>query len=104
MISLLNLHKTVEEALHRAQWLNKDPAEEFQGAADDLKRLGTKALLGTTPDGWRIVLVSFDISEQGFPEGTRGYDGAATKMPNFMVHLTREEAEAGFKLAMKGMN
>ena len=27
--------------------------------------------------GWRIVVVSFSIEDQGFPKGTRGYDGTA---------------------------
>jgi hypothetical protein len=48
--------------------------------------------------GWLIHTVSFDVAYQGFPEGTRGYDGAAAS-GKAIVHLTRELAEKAFKLA-----
>jgi len=56
-----------------------------------------KFYLGTAP-GWRVTVVSFDIEPQGFPPGSRGYDGAASHSSK-LVHLTRELAERAFKLA-----
>lgn len=52
---------------------------------------------GTIGD-WRFVAVSFGIEDQGFPKGTRGYDGAATKS-GVVCRFTREIAERAFKLA-----
>lgn len=54
---------------------------------------------GETPE-WAFVVSSFDISEQGFPEGTRGYDGAArSKSSPLIVRLTRQLAERAVRLA-----
>lgn len=49
-------------------------------------------------DGWKLTLCAFDIENQGFPPGSRGYDGAAVK-GNIVLRLTRELAEKAFKLA-----
>lgn len=44
------------------------------------------------------VLMSFSIEDQGFPPGSRGYDGAAiNKDKAVMLHLTRGQAEAFFQ-------
>jgi hypothetical protein len=110
MISIGEIEKVVEKALHRAEWVIADPAEEYPDGAEDLKRLGTKALSGKTEDGWRFVLVSFSIEGQHVFDATGkrmlvSYDGMATRShENLMVHLTRRQAEAAFKLAMGGMN
>lgn len=52
--------------------------------------------------GWTINVFDFDISDQGFPAGSRGYDGAANK-PGLIVHLTRELAEKAFKAALAAL-
>jgi hypothetical protein len=48
--------------------------------------------------GWLITAISFDIEDQGFPKGTRGYDGAAAS-GKVLMRLTRELAEKAIKLA-----
>lgn len=53
--------------------------------------------------GWNVFVADFDISDQGFPKGSRGYDGAATKIGvGTVVHLPREIAEQVFKRAVVG--
>jgi len=58
---------TVDEAIEKAEWvrIKNDPgsvnAEFYQGA---------------TKGGWVLNAAVFDIEDQGFPKGTRGYDGA----------------------------
>lgn len=49
-------------------------------------------------ENWRFVVASFEIESQGFPPGSRSYDGAATKV-GLVLHLTRDLAEEAFKLA-----
>lgn len=48
--------------------------------------------------GYRFVVCSFEIESQGFPTGSRGYDGAAYKAGTLM-RLTRELAELAVRLA-----
>jgi hypothetical protein len=55
------------------------------------------AFRGTAPVGTFIV-VSFDIERQGFPKGSRGYDGTFAG-GGTVIHLSRSVAEAVFKLA-----
>jgi len=43
-------------------------------------------------EAWTFTVCDFSIEAQGFPKGSRGYDGAAAK-PGMAVHLTRELAE-----------
>lgn len=49
-------------------------------------------------DGWEFLVVSFSIEDQGFPKGSRGWDGTGRKKST-VLHLTRELAERGFRLA-----
>jgi len=52
--------------------------------------------------GWRFVVSDFDISDQGFPPGTRGFDGAATnKKKNVVLHLPRAMAEYAVSKALE---
>lgn len=51
-------------------------------------------------DGWSFTVSSFDIEDQGFSPGVRGYDGAAAS-GNAILRLTRELAEKACKLAEK---
>jgi len=47
--------------------------------------------------GGAYVLASFPIEDQGFPPGSRGYDGTYVRGPN-MLRLPRELAEKAFKV------
>lgn len=55
-------------------------------------------------DEWRLVVSDFEIESQGFPPGTRGYDGAALKKsPPTMLHLTRELAQKAVEQAFNSI-
>jgi hypothetical protein len=47
---------------------------------------------------WLMTVVSFDIEAQGFPPGSRGYDGAGS-CKACVIHFTRDLAERIFKIA-----
>ena len=50
--------------------------------------------------GWRVVVVDFDITDQGFPEGSRGQDGAGTNAEKFVIlRLTRPLAKKFAEIA-----
>jgi len=72
----------VEQALPKTKW-------------SDYTHLGAGAIsyTGESESGWRFTVAAFDL-----PDGSRGYDGAASK-GNVVMHLTRELAEKAFKLA-----
>lgn len=63
---------------------------------------GALAYEGIAP-GWRFLVVGFDVSDQGFPPGTLGYDGTAlaTTSHPMALRLPRELSELGFSLAKK---
>jgi hypothetical protein len=45
-------------------------------------------------DDWAILVVPFSIEDQGFPVGSRGYDGTATnRAEGVVMRLTRGQAE-----------
>ena len=56
-----------------------------------------KGYLAVTKN-WNFVVAEFGIEEQGFPPGSKGYDGTAHKAGT-IIHLTRELAELAFKKA-----
>ncbi len=91
----MGLKEDMEDALRRAEaaiehatW-RKVPSPQ-EGSA--------RAYEGSA-DGWRFTVIDFDISNQGFPPGSRGYDGAGVDQAKGVLHLTRELAEKAFKLA-----
>lgn len=47
----------------------------------------------------QLTVVEFSIEDQGFPPGSKGYDGAAVIAGVGIVHLSRELAEKAFKYA-----
>lgn len=50
--------------------------------------------------GWHFVVTDFDIEYQGFPPGSRGWDGVANNMTKAIVyHLTRDQAMRAVALA-----
>ena len=53
-------------------------------------------------NGWRLLVVSFSIEDQGFPPGSLGYDGSATfPAQALVVRLTRPQAKRAFERAEK---
>lgn len=83
--------KWVMESLERRAGLTADRVE--------LAELHTEGYIGTTGD-WRATVVAFDIENQGFPPGTRGYDGAVVHRERAVVcRMTREVAARVFKAA-----
>lgn len=51
-------------------------------------------------DGWFFTVCDFSIEEQGFPKGSRGYDGAG-RSDNMVLHLTRELAQRAVERAIE---
>lgn len=47
---------------------------------------------------WNYIAVEFGIEDQGFPPGSKGYDGTAHKTGT-VVRLPRDLAELAFKKA-----
>ncbi len=92
MLAVLN---EIEAALPLMTWKRAEmPGAEAAGAGD------ARAFEGVGGE-WRLTVASFDIESQGFPAGSRGYDGAAASMSRGLVtRLTRELAERAFTLAL----
>lgn len=68
-------------------------------ASPELSAAGARSYIGHAA-GWKLVVVDFDIEPQGFPEGSRGHDGAATHPERRIVyHLTREQATRAYTAA-----
>lgn len=87
MLEMLRMMQQIEEDMSKAKW-EVIPSPEG---------LDAKTIKGAT-DRWNFVIVSFSIEDQGFPEGSRGYDGAA-RCGSVIMHLPRETAEAMFRFA-----
>lgn len=69
--------------------------QDIRGAGPEVRAYKTRAFIGSA-GGWNFVIVDFDIEDQGFPPGTRGYDGVARHDGNGVVlHLPRELAQKG---------
>lgn len=61
-----------------------------------------RAFQGFYKTEWIFLVVEFDIENQGFPPGSKGYDGTATDLRRVgIIHLTRELAEELFLAAEK---
>lgn len=68
---------------------------------------GTQGFMGSA-NGWRFIIMSFSIEDQGFPPGSKGYDGtgsltAAGSGP-VILRLTRPLAELACKLAERSQS
>lgn len=83
----------ITDALPRAVW------DEIVSDDLEIAKYQARTFRGHV-DNWRLVVIDFDIEDQGFPPGSRGYDGAATG-GNTVIHLPRALAERAFKLAAK---
>jgi hypothetical protein len=52
---------------------------------------------------WLFLVVEFDIEDQGFPPGSKGYDGTASNFKEGkVVRLTTELAREAFLVAQEG--
>lgn len=87
---MLALLTQIESALDRVSWSFLDAPNDHEHDA--------VFYVGTTVEGWRFTVASFDVSEQGFPPGTRGHDGACV-MGGVVVRMTRDLAEKAFRAA-----
>jgi hypothetical protein len=88
---MVEMLKEIEEDLPSVKWNQQKPLKAPQAAV---------FYTGKSKGGWDLLAISFDIEDQGFPPGSKGSDGSATKEGTVM-HLTRELAERAFKLAEK---
>lgn len=79
----------VDELLQAAAWKQVDAPK---GDVDAM------FYVGFTPDGVQVSVASFSIENQGFPVGSRGFEGAIRK-ENVLQRLTREQASTAVALA-----
>jgi hypothetical protein len=84
------LVQEVEDAAPSLTWSTLPPGN-FPSA------LSVKGYQGRNGQ-WVITLMSFDVSDQGFPEGSRGYDGIGMKK-GVVLRLPREMAASLFARA-----
>jgi hypothetical protein len=88
------------EALEKVTAWRRDTTAE---QAPQISHLKMRAFVGTF-HSWRFVITDFSIEDQGFPEGSRGVDGAVSNTNrNLILHLTREMAQRGLELALKAL-
>jgi len=82
----------IERVLPKVEWQAKPEAvKEAEG------ELAPRCHVGTYGK-WYFVVTSFSIEPQGFPPGSRGWDGAGRK-GSVVIRLTRQLAERACKLA-----
>jgi hypothetical protein len=66
---------------------------------------GSQGYTGSA-NGWDFIVMAFSIEDQGFPPGSRGFDGAGTIVHGVgagtIMRLTRELAEKAYRLAEAG--
>jgi hypothetical protein len=84
----------IERVLPAVTWEPLDRADPIHKPTDP-----TMVTYQGVTEGWGFSVVSFDIEPQGFPPGSRGYDGAGVH-DGTVIRLTRELAERAFKLAL----
>jgi hypothetical protein len=98
MQDMMNLLTEVEELLPRMVW-QRDHERERKIEDEGHE---ARCFTGTLPDDdWELALIDFDISDQGFPAGTRGCDGGArSTRRGIVLHLTRPLAAEGVRLAI----
>ena len=86
MTNLAKIQREVEAAIAAATWVSTPAprdAEAYEGKAP----------------GAVFTVVAFSIEDQGFPPGSRGYDGAVAFSRGLLVRLTREQAERAVQQA-----
>lgn len=91
--------EALEAELKNATW------EQEKLREDATKEDPTADLWKGISKGWTFSVCSFDIEPQGFPAGSRGYDGAGSYLSeggSLVIHLPRDLAELGYQLAKGG--
>jgi hypothetical protein len=89
------LLEEVDKAAEDARWISRD---------DDLAIKDAMAVHGAHAYGastatWKLLVVSFSTEYQGFPPGSKGYDGTAASDKGAVMRLPRELAEKLYKQA-----
>ena len=74
---------------------------EFTEADEPSLPHDAKSFRGTSPKGWGFLVVTFDISEQGFPLGSRGASGTVMK-DGMIVNLPTHTAERAVGIKHRG--
>jgi hypothetical protein len=92
---MLSLLAEIEQALPRATWSRCNNPAMLGPEAKSHKCEAYEAAAGD----WYLLAVSFDIEPQGFPPGTRGYDGVGRKGET-IIRFTRQLAERAFEVAL----
>jgi hypothetical protein len=88
------LLREIEEVLPKVEWKVRDDVLT-QEAHEFVPRMFD----GHAPGDWYFVVSDFEIESQGFPKGSRGYDGCG-RNGAVVIRLTRELAERAVKLAL----
>lgn len=84
------LLREIDECASRASWKGTGPIDPESDP--------TAKSFSAEVDGWVLMVISYDIEPQGFPKGSRGYDGTAVRA-GLVMRLTRELAEKIYKAA-----
>lgn len=97
---MMGLLKEIADGAEKAEW--KAVALPIELLAKDST---IKSYSGNVGD-WAVTVVSFGTEDQGFPKGSRGFDGTGMRLGNekhggTVLRLTRELAERLFLLAEK---
>lgn len=90
MLKAEDLLKEIEQVLPTVTWKESACSGE---AAEYAARFHEGAV-----DGWHFVLCTFSIEDQGFPAGSRGWDGTARK-GSVVLRLPHELANKAVQLA-----
>jgi hypothetical protein len=86
----------IEDAIDTAEWVR------VPVPADEENTIGVEFYQGSS-GGWLFNIAAFDIENQGFPRGSRGYDGATVRA-GIIVRLTREQAQRAVERAKTALS
>ena len=81
--------KEVENSIPKVKWVSRSAPDDPSNPV---------YYMGDAPNGWKFLVASFDIADQGFPPGSRGHDGTASAKGTIM-RLTPELAQQAFQTA-----
>lgn len=88
--------KEAAEAIEKVDNWSRD----IRGHQDPSVRMHDARFFQGAYGAWSFTVCDFDITDQGFPKGSRGYDGAGRK-PGVVLHLTRELARRAVERALE---
>ncbi len=84
----------IEALLPEVNWTRDAKDQEPEAKMHDARFFTGEA------GGWKLVITDFDITDQGFAPGSRGYDGAGNNLSKgIVIHFTRELAAKAIALA-----